>query len=100
MSREDAIKIEGAVVEVFNNRLYRVEFSNGHRLLAHLPNKRRSPSAVSGVRFPSPLKGERAGVRGENDETLPLKVGDRVTVEMSPFDFSKGRISTDREKFI
>ena len=82
MSREDAIKIEGAVVEVFNNRLCRVEFSNGHRLLAHLPNKRRDPSAVSGV-------------RGENDETLPFKVGDRVTVEMSPFDFSKGRISID-----
>ena len=95
MSREAGIKIEGIVVEALSERLYRVEFRNGHRLLAHLPNKRRDPSAVSGVRSPSPLKGERAGVRGENDETLPFKVGDRVTVEMSPFDFSKGRISID-----
>jgi len=64
--RKDAIEIEGAIVEALSQRLYRVEFKNGHRFLAHLPGK----SAVS----------------------VALKAGDKVTVEMSPFDFSRGRI--------
>ena len=68
MSREGAIKIEGVVVEAVNERLYRVELPNGHRLLAHLPGKRRHPG---------------------------FQAGDKVTVEVSPFDFSKGCISLE-----
>ena len=69
MSREDAIKVEGAVVEVLNNRLCRVELANGHRLLAHLP-------------------------RGANHASrVMIRVGDKLKIDMSPFDFSKGRIS-------
>ena len=90
MPREGAIKIEGVVVEAINDRLYRVELANGHRLLGHLPRRR------SREKSPSPLNGERAGVRGEIDKNHPLSrllnAGDKVVVEMSPFDFSKGRI--------
>ena len=74
MSRDDAIKVEGAVVEALNHRLFRVELANGHRLLAHL--SRRVTQQVTEKRF---------------------RVGDTVTVEMSPFDFSKGRIRLSQE---
>ena len=67
MSREDAIKVEGTVVEVFPNTTCRVELSNGHRVLAHLS---------------SPLRrgADRAGL------------GERVALEISPFDLSRGCI--------
>ena len=67
MLREDTIKIEGGVVAVLPRGLCRVELSNGHRLLAHLSVRLRS---------------------GQTE----LAPGDRVTVEMSPFDMSRGRI--------
>jgi translation initiation factor IF-1 len=73
VSREGAIKVEGAVVEVLNERLFRVQLSNGHRLLAHLP-RGKTRHAPQGRAF---------------------GVGEKVTVEMSPFDFSKGRVSLD-----
>ena len=66
MSRQDGIEIEGTVVEVLRDRLFRVEFSNGHRVLAHLPKR---SSANAGV-----------------------VAGAKVTVAMSAYDFSKGRI--------
>lgn len=68
MSREDAIKVEGTIVEVLSNTLFRVELPNRHRLLAHISGKMR-------------LNFERI---------LP---GDTVTVEMSPYDMSKGSIT-------
>ena len=68
MSREDAIKIEGTIVEVLPNSMYRVELPNGHRILAHISGKMR----LNFIRV------------------LP---GDNVTVEMSPYDLSKGCIT-------
>lgn len=72
MSREDAIKIEGTVVEVLPNTMFRVELPNGHRILAHISGKMR----LNFIRI------------------LP---GDKVTIEMSPYDLSKGCI-TYRQK--
>lgn len=72
MSREDAIKIEGTVTEVLPNTMFRVELPNGHRILAHISGKMR----LNFIRI------------------LP---GDKVTVEMSPYDLSKGCI-TYRQK--
>ena len=68
MAREDAIQLEGAVVEVLPNTMYRVELSNGHRVLAHVSGKMR----LNFTRF------------------VP---GDKVTLEMSPYDLSKGCIT-------
>jgi translation initiation factor IF-1 len=73
MAREDAIQIEGAVVEVLPNTMYRVELCNGHRVLAHVSGKMRRNS----TRF------------------LP---GDKVTLEMSPYDLSKGCIKLDQKQ--
>lgn len=67
MPHEDAIALEGIVVEVLGNGLFRVALANGHRLLAHSARK------------------DQARVAG-------LGLGDRVRLEMSPFDMSKGRI--------
>jgi translation initiation factor IF-1 len=64
---EGAITIEGRVVEVLPNTLFRVQLSNGHRLLAHASGRRR-------------MAFER------------LVAGDCVTVEMSPYDMSRGSI--------
>ena len=83
MSREAGIKIEGVVVDVLSERLYRVELPNGHRLLAHLP---RVACCV--------LRGADKGNRQQATRKT-FAVGDRITVEMSPFDFSKGRISLE-----
>ena len=67
MARKDAIAVKGRVVEVLAQALFRVELANGHRLVAHVSSKRR-------------LAFERT------------VVGDFVTVEMSPYDLSKGCI--------
>ena len=67
MAREDAIEVDGAVVELLPHALYRVELANGHRVLAHWKGQaRRNP--------------------------VSLQPGDRVKLEMSPFDLSKGGI--------
>jgi translation initiation factor IF-1 len=71
MAREGAIEVEGAIVEVLPNRMYRVELANGHRLLAYVAGKTR----LSFVR---------------------LTLGDRVRLEMSPYDLSAGRIVVER----
>jgi len=68
MAREDAIKAEGKIVEVLPNTLYRVELRNGHRLVAHVSGKRR-------------LQFER------------MTLGDLVTVQMSPYDLTRGCIT-------
>jgi translation initiation factor IF-1 len=67
MPRTDAIKVEGVVVEVLPNKTYRVELSNGHRLVGFIPGRAR-------------LKFVRLGL------------GNKVRLEMSPYDLSEGRI--------
>ena len=68
MSKEDVIEIEGTVVESLPNAQFRVELPNGHQLLAHISGKLR----MYFIRI------------------LP---GDKVTLEMSPYDLTKGRIT-------
>jgi len=72
VSKEDVIKVEGTVVELLPNTMFRVELPNGHRILAHISGKMR-------LNF------------------IRLLPGDKVMVEMSPYDLSKGRI-TFRQK--
>ena len=68
MSKEDVIEIEGVVVEKLPNAMFKVELENGHQVLAHISGKLRK----NFIRF------------------LP---GDKVTMEMSPYDLTKGRIT-------
>ena len=72
MARKDAIQAEGRIVEVLAATLFRVELANGHRLLAYPSGKRR-------------MAFERLGL------------GDRVKVEMSPYDLSRGSITSADE---
>ena len=68
MSKQDVIEIEGTVVEALPNAMFQVELQNGHVLLAHISGKLR----MNFIRI------------------LP---GDKVTVEMSPYDLTRGRIT-------
>lgn len=68
MSKEDVIEFEGTVVEALPNAMFVVELPNKHRILAHISGKLR----MNYIRI------------------LP---GDKVTVEMSPYDLTKGRIT-------
>jgi translation initiation factor IF-1 len=68
MAKESAVDVEGRVVETLPNAMYRVELDNGHRILAHISGKQRMLFA-----------------RG-------LLVGERVRVEVAPYDLSRGRI--------
>ena len=68
MSKEDMIELEGVVVEAMPNAMFKVEILGGHTILAHISGKLR----MNFIRI------------------LP---GDKVTVEMSPYDLSKGRIT-------
>lgn len=68
MSKEDMIELEGTVVETMPNAMFKVEIQGGHIILAHISGKLR----MNFIRI------------------LP---GDKVTVEMSPYDLSKGRIT-------
>ena len=72
MAKEEAIKVEGTVLEVLPNAMFRVELENGHKVLAHVSGKMR-------MNFIRILK------------------GDKVLLELSPYDLTKGRI-TRREK--
>ena len=72
MPREGAIKVEGTVVEVLKENLFRVELPNRHHLLAYVAGKARA-------------------------KQVRLSPGDKVTVEMSPYDLSKGRIMLDQD---
>jgi translation initiation factor IF-1 len=67
MPKEEGIEVEGSVVEPLPNAMFRVELDNGHRVLAHVAGKMR----MHFVRI------------------LP---GDRVKVELSPYDLTRGRI--------
>ncbi len=68
MAREDSVEVEGRVVEPLPNAMFRVELANGHKVLAHVSGKLR----MNYIRI------------------LP---GDRVTVELSPYDLTRGRIT-------
>ncbi len=68
MSKEDIIEVEGTVVEALPNANFQVELENGHKILAHVSGK----------------------LRMHYIRILP---GDKVTVEMSPYDLTKGRIT-------
>jgi translation initiation factor IF-1 len=68
MPKEDAIAVEGTVVETLPNAMFRVKLDNGHRVLAHISGKMR-------MHF------------------IKILPGDRVMVELSPYDFSRGRIT-------
>ena len=67
MSKDDVIEVEGTVLEKFPNAMFQVELENGHQILAHISGKLR----MNFIRI------------------LP---GDKVLVEMSPYDLTKGRI--------
>ena len=67
MPSEDAIAVEGVIVEVLRAGLFRAELVNGHRLMAH-------------------------PARSYREKSASLVPGDKVRLEMSPFDMSKGRI--------
>ncbi|AZO96523.1 translation initiation factor IF-1 [Iocasia frigidifontis] len=68
MAKEEPIEVQGTVVEPLPNAMFRVELDNGHKVLAHVSGKMR----MNFIRI------------------LP---GDKVTVELSPYDLSRGRIT-------
>ncbi len=67
MPKEETIQVEGKVIEPLPNALFRVELENGHQVLAHVSGKMR-------MHF------------------IRILLGDKVTVELSPYDLSRGRI--------
>ena len=68
MSKEDAIELEGKVVEPLPNAVFKVELENGHQVLAHISGKMRM-------------------------HYIKILPGDKVTVELSPYDLDRGRIT-------
>lgn len=68
MSKEDVIEFEGVVTEALPNATFRVELANGHKILAQISGKLRM-------------------------NYIRIVPGDKVTVEMSPYDLTKGRIT-------
>ncbi|MBN1289622.1 MAG: translation initiation factor IF-1 [Actinobacteria bacterium] len=66
--KEDAIEVEGKVLEPLPNAMFKVELDNGHKVLAHISGKMRM-------------------------HYIRILPGDRVTVELSPYDLSRGRIT-------
>ena len=72
MAGESAFKVEGIVVETLPKQLYRVELSNGHKVLAY--------------------------ATGKAKETFAAKAGDKVKLQMSSYDLSEGRIIVEPVK--
>lgn len=68
MAKQAAIEQDGTIVESLSNAMFRVEFENGHEITAHISGKMRM-------------------------HYIRILPGDRVKVEMSPYDLTKGRIS-------
>jgi translation initiation factor IF-1 len=73
MAKEEAIEVEGVVIETLPNAMFRVELNNGHRVLGHVSGKMR-------MHF------------------IKILPGDKVVVELSPYDLSRGRIVYRGEK--
>jgi len=67
MPKEEVIEVEGTVIEPLPNAMFRVELENGHRVLAHISGKMRM-------------------------HYIKILPGDKVRVELSPYDLSRGRI--------
>ena len=68
MSKADVIEIEGTVVEKLPNAMFKVDLENGHQVLAHISGKLRT-------------------------NFIKILPGDKVTLELSPYDLTKGRIT-------
>jgi translation initiation factor IF-1 len=68
MAKEDAIEMEGTVIETLPNTMFRVELENGHIVTAHISGKMRK-------------------------HYIRILTGDKVTVQLTPYDLSKGRIT-------
>lgn len=68
MPKEDAIEVEGKVIEPLPNAMFRVELENGHKVLAHISGKMRM-------------------------HYIRILAGDKVKVELSPYDLTRGRIT-------
>jgi len=68
LSKEDVIEVEGTVVEVLPNAMFQVELENGHKVLAHISGKLRM-------------------------NYIKILSGDKVRLELSPYDLTKGRIT-------
>lgn len=68
MTKDDVLELEGTVVETLPNAMFKVELENGHQILAHISGKLR-------MNF------------------IKILPGDRVTIEMSPYDLTRGRIT-------
>ncbi|MEC4680182.1 MAG: translation initiation factor IF-1 [Nitrospirota bacterium] len=68
MGKEDVIEVQGAVTETLPNAMFRVKLENGHKILAHISGKMR-------MHF------------------IRILPGDKVTVELSPYDLTRGRIT-------
>lgn len=67
MPKEEAIEVEGTVLEPLPNAMFRVELANGHKVLAHVSGKMRM-------------------------HYIKILPGDKVTLELSPYDLTRGRI--------
>ncbi len=68
MAKDDVMELEGTVVETLPNAMFKVELENGHQILAHISGKLR-------MNF------------------IKILPGDKVTIEMSPYDLTRGRIT-------
>jgi len=68
MPKREAIEVEGTVVEALRNGMFRVELSNGHKVLAHISGKIRT-------------------------HYIRILLGDKVLAELSPYDLTRGRIT-------
>ena len=67
MAKEEAIEVEGKVIETLPNAMFRVELENGHRVLAHISGKMRM-------------------------HYIKIIPGDKVSLKLSPYDLTRGRI--------
>jgi translation initiation factor IF-1 len=68
MAKQDSIEMEGTVIEPLPNAMFRVELDNGHKVLAHISGKMRM-------------------------HYIRILTGDRVKLELSPYDLTRGRIT-------
>ncbi len=73
MAKEKAIEVEGTVIEALPDAMFRVELDNGHRVLAHLSGRMRK-------------------------NYIRVLLGDRVALELSPYDLTRGRITYRHRK--
>lgn len=73
MAKEEAIEVEGVVIEILPNAMFRVELKNGHRVLSHISGRMRK-------------------------HFIKILSGDNVVVELSPYDLNRGRIVYRSEK--